>query len=73
MIKTHVLSPDYLQIGDTIADSPVGPGTITGITEAGYPQVNHVAVARLKRTDGIVFDPYDTFRKEANDAQAHLS
>ena len=60
----HTMSPDYLQVGDTVADSPVGPGVITGITDAGYPQVNHVAVGRLKRTDGVVFDPRETYPKE---------
>ena len=60
----HIMLADYLQVGDTVADSPVGPGVITGITEAGYPQVNHVAVARLKRTDGVVFDPYGSYKKE---------
>jgi hypothetical protein len=58
-----MMSPDYLQVGDTIADSPVGPGVITGVTEAGYPQVNHVAVGRLKRTDGVVLDPRGTYAK----------
>lgn len=61
---TKLMRPDCLQVGDTVADSPVGPGVITGITEAGYPQVNHVAVARLKRTDGVVFDPYGSYKKE---------
>jgi len=56
---------EYLAIGDTVSDSPVGPGTITGITDAGFSQVNHVAVARLTRTDGIVFDPHGTYEKEA--------
>lgn len=53
------MNPEYLEIGDTIEDSPVGSGTITGVTERGYPQVNHVAVAWLKRTDGIVFNPHN--------------
>lgn len=44
--------PDYFEVGDTIAASPVGPGTLTGITQAGYPQVNHVAVTWIERTDG---------------------
>lgn len=39
--------------------SPVGAGTVTGITERGYPQVNHVAVAWLTRPDGGQFDPHD--------------
>ena len=60
------MNPDELRIGDTIADSPVGAGTITGITEAGYPQVNHVAVGRLIRTDGVVFDPRGTYPKAAS-------
>lgn len=52
---------DSLTIGDTVFNSPVGAGTITGITDAGYPQVNHIAVARLvhKTQDGpfLVYDP----------------
>lgn len=60
------MSPDYIQVGDTISDSPVGPGVVTGITEAGYPQVNHVAVGRLTRTDGVVFDPKGSYSKEAS-------
>lgn len=59
------MSPDYLEIGDTVAESPVGPGVITDITDAGYPRVNHVAVACLKRTDGVVFDPYGKYAKDA--------
>jgi len=59
------MNPNYLAIGDTVEDSPAGPGTITGITDAGYPQVNHVAVARLRRTDGVVFDPYESYKKDA--------
>lgn len=57
--------PDYLSIGDDVAESPVGPGKITGVTDAGYPQVNHVAVARLTRVDGAVFDPYHTYERDA--------
>ena len=63
------MSPDYLQIGDTVEDSPVGPGVITGITEAGYPQVNYVAVACLKRTDGVIFDPFHHYSKKQNASQ----
>jgi hypothetical protein len=59
------MHPDYLSIGDTIADSPVGAGEVTGITDAGYPQVNHVAVVYLTRTDGVVFDPFDHYAKTA--------
>lgn len=50
---------DELHIGDTIKDSPVGAGAITGITQAGYPQVNEVAVAWLIRTDGVIFNPHN--------------
>ena len=57
------MHPDYIQIGDTIAESPVGPGVMTGVTDAGYPQVNHVAVVCLKRTDGKVFDPFGHYGK----------
>lgn len=51
----------YVSIGDVVIDSPHGPGKITGITEAGYPQVNHVAVACLKLEDGRVFDPHGRY------------
>ena len=56
--KQHEMHQDYLQVGDLVKDSPVGPGVITGMTEAGYPQVNHVAVAVLIREDGAVFNPH---------------
>ena len=59
------MDPNHLAVGDAVKDSPVGPGHITGITDAGYPQVNHVAVARLTRTDGIVFDPHGTYARDA--------
>ncbi len=49
--------PHELGKGDVVADSPVGPGVITGFSERGYPQVKHVTVAWLKRADGLVFDP----------------
>ena len=51
------MAGEYLEAGDVAKDSPTGPGTITGITDAGYPQVNHIAVAWLERDDGAVFDP----------------
>lgn len=56
-----------LNIGDTVFNSPVGPGTITSITDAGYPQVNDVAVSRLIHKDvhgqfGI-FDPHASYVK----------
>ena len=58
------MDPENLRIGDTIEDSPVGAGTITGASERGYPQVNHVTVARLRRTDGVIFDPHGTYEKD---------
>ena len=58
------MDPKRLCIGDTVAESPVGPGVVTDITDAGYPQVNHIAVACLKRTDGAVFDPFGHYAKE---------
>lgn len=51
------MSPNHIEIGDTIARSPVGAGMVTDITDAGYPRVNDVAVAWLVRTDGVVFNP----------------
>lgn len=53
------MNPNGIEIGDPIKASPVGPGTMTGITEAGYPQVNQIAVAWLERPDGARFDPWD--------------
>ena len=41
------MAGDYLEVGDVVKDSSTGPGTITDITDAGYPQVNHIAVAWL--------------------------
>lgn len=46
-----------IKIGDPIKDSHVGPGTMTGISDAGYPQVNHITVAWLESQDGDIFDP----------------
>lgn len=52
------MHPDCILPGDAVKASPVGAGTVTGITDAGYPQVNHIAVGWLERTDGAVFDPH---------------
>lgn len=58
---------EHLSIGDSVFNSPVGSGTLTGITDAGYPQVNHVAVARLvyRTSDGkfIAYDPTHSYGK----------
>ena len=59
------MSPDYIEVGDEIEDSPVGPGKITGVTMAGYPQVNDVAVTWIRRVDGVVWDPHGHTKKEA--------
>lgn len=53
------MDPHSIKVGDDVSESPVGSGKITGVTEAGYPQVNQVAVAWLKRPDGAAFDPHD--------------
>ena len=52
----------YFTVGDTIDASPVGPGILTDVAHAGYPQVNGVAVAGLRRVDGAVFDPYGHYK-----------
>ena len=51
------MAGEYLEVGDAVKDSATGPGTITGITDAGYPQVNRIAVTWLELDDGTVFDP----------------
>lgn len=60
------MNPEYLVVGDTIEDSPAGPGTITSITQAGWPRVNEIAVGCLRRTDGVLFDPYGHYPRKAN-------
>lgn len=52
------MTDKYLEVGDTVKDSPVGPGTVTGITDAGYPQINYIAVAWIECDDGSVYDPW---------------
>lgn len=52
------MAGEYIEIGDAVKDSPQGAGTVTGITDAGYPQVNGVAVAWLELAGGeLYFDP----------------
>ena len=55
------MNSNYIDVGDTVAESPVGPGEVTAITQAGYPQVNHVAVVWIKRTDGVLWDPRNKY------------
>lgn len=56
-----------LEIGTQVIDSPVGPGSITGFSERGLPQVNDITVAWLL-AEGIahelVFDPYHVMPPE---------
>lgn len=51
-------NPEVLREGDVIIASPVGVGKITGVSERGYPQVNHVTVAWCVREDGAQYDPH---------------
>lgn len=55
------MDPIYIDVGDTVQDSGVGPGTVTGFYK-DFPQVNGKAVGRLTRTDGAVFGPNGTLR-----------
>jgi hypothetical protein len=47
----------YIEVGDIVKDSPMGAGTVTGITHAGYPQPNEVAVGWLLTEHDELFDP----------------
>jgi hypothetical protein len=51
------MAGQYIEIGDVVKDSPKGAGTVTDISDAGYPRVNHVAVAWMERDDSAIFDP----------------
>lgn len=44
-------------VGQRVKDSPIGPGTVTGISAAGFPKVNDIACAWIETEDGFVFDP----------------
>jgi hypothetical protein len=52
-----------LQVGMKVIDSPVGPGEITDVTGAGFPEVNDVAVAWAFLEEGV-FDPRRIAPKE---------
>lgn len=52
------MDPRAIRPGDIVAASPVGPGKVTDISDAGYPRVDGVAVVWLRRTDGVVFNPH---------------
>lgn len=47
-----------VEIGDRVKDSPLGAGILTGITERGMPQIDHIAVAWIEAEDGGIFDPF---------------
>lgn len=61
--KPKKLDPDRMDIGDPVKASPVGAGKFTGITPAGYPQVDDIAVTWLIREDGAKFDPHGHTQK----------
>lgn len=64
------MARSYLSIGDAVSDSGVGAGKITAFTDAGFPQVNHVAVAWLECEDGTVFDPHSVREKHKTERAA---
>lgn len=45
-----------IKIGDKVKNSPLGEGVVTGITKAGFPQVNDVAVSWLVLEDGTKYN-----------------
>lgn len=49
---------DCIEVGDVVVESPVGAGRVTEISDAGFPRVNHVAVAWVRLVDGTTFDPH---------------
>ena len=49
---------DEIMVGDKVTESPVGAGSITSVTDRGFPRVNEVAVSWLVTEAGLVFDPY---------------
>ena len=55
----RVPGPHPLAIGEEVAWSPVGAGTITGFSEEGYPQINGRAVAWLQTKSGKNFRRLD--------------
>lgn len=47
----------HIRPGARVIDSGAGPGLLTGITSAGFPQVDHVTASWSEYEDGSVFDP----------------
>lgn len=58
---------DAILLNDDVFNSPVGAGKITGITDSGYPKVNHVAVARLvikiKEDQFLIYDANGSYAR----------
>lgn len=53
--------------GDTITDSPRGPGSFTGMSDAGYPRVDHITVTWVIREDGAFLDKLGQIPREVKD------
>lgn len=58
---------DAIMLNDDVFNSPVGAGKVTGLTDSGYPQVNHVAVARLaikiKEDHFLIYDANGSYSR----------
>lgn len=51
--------------GEEVTESPVGPGTLTGMSQAGYPQVNNITVVWVVLAKGNrYFDPCGVYRRQ---------
>jgi hypothetical protein len=63
----------YLDVGDEVMASPVGPGKITDLTDRGFPRVNHIAVVWCVAPNGLLFDPFnkapDEFKRDPEQAR----
>lgn len=62
-----------VEIGERVKDSPMGAGVLTGITERGMPQINHVAVAWIETEDGGIFDPFGVRDKHIKSSRPAMS
>jgi hypothetical protein len=58
-----------IEVGDRVADSPVGPGVIDEFSDAGYPRVNGIAVTWLRLETGEVMDATGVYDKLLADSQ----
>ena len=61
-----MIDKEYINVGDPILYSPVGRGVVTAFTDAGYAQVNGIAVGWCERSDGKVFNPTGIGAKAGN-------